>query len=240
MVKCDNLKVTLGNRTILDEVSFELKEGEIVGLLGQNGAGKTTLLRTMCGLIRSDSGDTEVDGFSIKNDRENYLSLIGALIEGPAAYPNLNAYENITLYTNLYGRPDKKRIENILTEFGIADRKKKVKDFSLGMKQKLGIAMATYNDSSLIMLDEPLNGCDPIAIVKIKKYLRHLADEQKKTILISSHLLSELETFCDRLLIMDGGKIVKEIKNNYANQETSELEREYLEAVVGIGSKELL
>ncbi len=230
MLKCEKITVTLGNKRILNDINFCVEQGQIVGLLGQNGAGKTTLLRTICGLIKPDSGCIEIDGLSIKENREEFLSKFSAIIEGPSFYPEYSAYQNMILYARLYGKPDIDKINALLDIYEIRD-KKKVHSFSLGMKQKLGMAMAMYHESKLLLLDEPLNGCDPVSIVKIKKLLKELATEKKVSILISSHILSELEALCDKMIVIDEGHIAKEFLNTYEKDIQSDLEKKYIDIV---------
>lgn len=204
-----------GNQNAVDQVSFKIKKGEICGLVGENGAGKTTLLRVLSGLIRQSSGSI--------HKSTNYR--VGALIESPALQPNLPAFENLkymSLQLNLQMSDD--AILNILNRVGLGtvDPKKKSKNFSLGMRQRLAIALAILDNPDFLILDEPINGLDPVGIKEMRNIILNLRDDHHMTILISSHILSELELVVDRYIIMHNGKVIKELPKQLLQQELKE------------------
>jgi len=208
MLSVQNLHKKLGKNTVLTNVSFEVVPGEIFGFLGPNGAGKTTTIRIITGLMPASSGTVTVDGFDVSTDRQQALSRIGAIVENPAFYPYLTGRENLKHAMNLI--PDLKAVDlNALGALVGLDGKldMKVKQYSLGMKQRLGIARALLHNPKVLILDEPTNGLDPAGIADLRNYLRHLADHRGIAILISSHLLSEMELITDRFAIIDQGQI---------------------------------
>lgn len=216
---------------VLRGISFNVNPGEIVGLLGPNGVGKSTLFKIISGLQSKDSGKVLLDGISYEKDRLKYLSKIGILIEQPALYMKLNAYKNMEQQARLYGAVDKDRINELLQVFELDNTKnKKVKFFSLGMKQRLGIAMALYSKPLLILLDEPMNGLDPEGIIKMRSILKKIV-EKNVSIIISSHILQEIEMLSDRILILDDGIIKEQLINDKKNRVTSDLENTYMQAV---------
>lgn len=204
-----------GAQFAVNEVSFEIKRGEICGLVGENGAGKTTLLRMLSGLSKPTSGKIVTHC--------NYK--VGALIESPAIYPNLSAIDNLKYMAfQLNLEENEKQIFKILNIVGLAgvDPKKKSKDFSLGMRQRLAIALAILDNPDFLILDEPINGLDPIGIKEMRNIILNLRDSYHMTILISSHILSELELVVDRYVIMHQGKVVKELSKKQLHQQLEE------------------
>ncbi len=194
--------------TAVDGLSFSVKEGDVYGFLGQNGAGKSTTIRMLLTLIAPTSGEVQLFGKSLKGNKHEILSQIGAVIEKPDVYKYLSAYDNLKLFAKL---SDKKishqQLMDQLDMVGLASRANdKVKTFSQGMKQRLGIGIALVHDPKLIVLDEPTNGLDPQGIADIRNLILHLSRERNKTIVISSHLLSEIEQVATRVLIIDKGK----------------------------------
>ncbi len=194
--------------TAVDRLSFSVKEGDVYGFLGQNGAGKSTTIRMLLTLIAPTSGEVQLFGKSLKGNKHEILSQIGAVIEKPDVYKYLSAYDNLKLFAKL---SDKKishqQLMDQLDMVGLASRANdKVKTFSQGMKQRLGIGIALVHDPKLIVLDEPTNGLDPQGIADIRNLILHLSRERNKTIVISSHLLSEIEQVATRVLIIDKGK----------------------------------
>lgn len=201
-----------GNKLAVDDVSINIRKGAIYGLIGMNGAGKTTIMKMISGLIKPTSGDFKYYGFG--EDNKLAFSRIGALIEAPAIYPNLSAFDNLMIKCLAYGINDKKYINDKLALVGLGDvGKKKAGRFSLGMKQRLGIALALVGDPDLLLLDEPINGLDPQGIVEIREMLTKLNKESGVTILISSHILEELSKIATDYGIINQGKIVEEITN---------------------------
>jgi ABC-2 type transport system ATP-binding protein len=195
-----------GERTILDDVSFEVPKGAITGFIGPNGAGKTTMIRTLLGFVERSSGEATVLGESIDHP-ERFLGRVGALIDSPAFYPALSARQNLRLLTDI-GNIDAKRIEVVLETVDLTLRADDAaKQYSLGMRQRLGIAAALLPDPELLILDEPTNGLDPNGIQEVRQLLRRLADEGR-TVLVSSHLLAELEHISDWIVVLQKGHVV--------------------------------
>lgn len=184
---------------ILNKVSFELGSGEIVGLIGPNGAGKTSIMKILVGLTKNYSGKVDLSG----------VRDIGSMIETPAFYPYNTGYQNLMYFAGLNG-VGKKKVEELLELLGLADAAhKNVKAYSLGMRQRLGIAQALLKDPDVLVLDEPTNGLDPEGIYEVREYIRKIANEKNITVLISSHLLGELEKMCDRAIIIKKGEIIQ-------------------------------
>jgi ABC-type multidrug transport system ATPase subunit len=198
----------------VDDLSFSVPGGKVYGFLGQNGAGKSTTIRILLTLIEPTSGEIEIFGMNLKKKRKEILKKTGAIIEKPDLYKYLTAKENLEIFAAMSGIkiPEKKLMEQ-LEKVGIAERaKSKVKTYSQGMKQRLGIAVALIHDPELIILDEPMNGLDPQGIADVRNLILHLSKEMGKTVLVSSHLLSEMELIADSMLIIDKGKKVVEGK----------------------------
>lgn len=206
MIKVENLNFSYqrGNK-ILDELSFEVPQGAIYGFLGANGAGKTTTIRILLGLCRADSGKVYINGKAFTSKSHQEYQHIGAMIEEPSLYGNLSGEENLQLLAN-YHKVNKQRIDEVLDLVSLSNAKhKKTSEYSLGMKQRLGIAQSLLHNPKILILDEPLNGLDPSGIKEIRELLFRLRDEGK-TILVSSHLLSEVEKSCDYFCIINEGK----------------------------------
>jgi ABC-type multidrug transport system ATPase subunit len=198
----------------LDDLSFCVPEGKVYGFLGQNGAGKSTMIRILLSLIEPDDGEVKIFGLSLKKDRKEILRRTGAIIEKPDLYKYLTAKENLKIFSVMSGikTPEGKLMEQ-LEKVGLAERaNSKVKTYSQGMRQRLGIAVALIHDPDLIILDEPMNGLDPQGIADIRNLILHLSKDLKKTVFVSSHLLSEMELIADHLLIIDKGKKIVEGK----------------------------
>ena len=199
-----------GSYKASNEVSIHVQRGAISGLIGRNGAGKTTLMKMIGGLSRPTSGSYEIRG---KNGEttEKMMSKVGILIEAPGLYPNMTAMQNLTTKAIALGIKDKKYLMGLLEEVGLADTgKKKAKQFSLGMKQRLGIAMALVNKPELLILDVPINGLDPQGIAEMRNILHHLCYDRGITILISSHILDELSKVATQYGIIHEGKLLEE------------------------------
>ncbi len=195
-----------GERLAVDHVDFELPAGVVSGFVGPNGAGKTTTIRMLLGLIRPTSGGAHVLGHPV-TEPAAYLPRVGALIEAPAFYPTLSGRRNLEVLTRL-GRLDRVRISEVLATVGLADRADDVvSSYSLGMKQRLGVAAALLPDPELVILDEPANGLDPAGIREMRSLLRGLAD-RGVTVFVSSHLLAEIQAICDHLVMIDHGQVV--------------------------------
>jgi len=212
VLKLSRVTKTYGSVTAVDDVNMTIKKGDIYGLIGKNGAGKTTLLRMIASLAFPDQGEIELFGATSEADLQEARMRLGSVIEMPALYPNLTAIQNLEYYQRVKGIPNKSIIQEKLELVGLTDTgKKKFKDFSLGMKQRLGIALALLNNPDFIILDEPVNGLDPAGIVEMREFLKKLNEEHRITILISSHLLTELSLVATRYGIIDHGKLVKEL-----------------------------
>jgi len=198
----------------VDDLSFSVPQGEVYGFLGQNGAGKSTTIRMLLTLIEPTSGEIEIFGLNLKKHRKQILKRIGAIIERPDAYKYLSALDNLKIFATMSGmKLSSKQLLDHLDKVGLAERaKSKVKTYSQGMKQRLAIAIALINEPELIILDEPLNGLDPQGIADVRNLILHLSREMKKTLLVSSHLLGEIELIADSMLIIDKGKKVVEGK----------------------------
>lgn len=208
IVQVTGLTKQFKNLTAVDGLSFSVNEGDVYGFLGQNGAGKSTSIRMMLTLIEPSNGEIEIFGMKLAKHRREILSQIGAVIEKPDIYKYLSAYDNLKLFAKLSGiNPSSQQLMDQLEMVGLAHRANdKVKTFSQGMKQRLGIGIALVHNPRLIILDEPTNGLDPQGIADIRNLILHLSRESKKTVIVSSHLLSEIEQIATRVLIIDKGK----------------------------------
>ncbi len=196
----------------VDDLSFTVEEGQVYGFLGQNGAGKSTTIRMLLTLIKPDSGEIKIFGLNLQSHRKEILRRVGAIIERPDLYKYLTALENLRIFAAMSGvKISEKKLMDQLAMVGLAERAhSKVKTYSQGMKQRLGIATALVHDPQLIILDEPTNGLDPQGIADVRKLMIHLSKEKNKTLFISSHLLNEIELIADSMLIIDKGKKVAE------------------------------
>jgi ABC-type multidrug transport system ATPase subunit len=202
MLTGNNLSKSYTSGKALDDVSIQMQPGQISGLLGHNGAGKTTLFRILCGLVKPDTGNVEVSSERNKP--------IGGIIERPGLYPYLNAHNNLKIFAGIQGAPaDLTSLNQYLTKVGLPlNRKDPVRNFSMGMKQRLGIAIALLNEPEYLVLDEPFSGLDPTGVTSLIGLITDLAEKDNIAILLSSHLMGELSKCCHYLYVMDGGKIV--------------------------------
>lgn len=223
VIKVQNLSKNYGSKKVIDGISFDLKEGEIYGLIGRNGAGKTTIMKILLGLTEKSTGDINILGSGVGG--KGSLK-IGSIIETPTFYENESAYDNMVHHALLIGMKNyKEEIDRLLDEMGLlSEKKNKVKKFSLGMKQKLGIAMAMMNNPKILILDEPINGLDPVAIAEVRKALKKIVQENKATILISSHILGEMQKLATRYGFIRDGKLVKEITEEEVESQGIDLE----------------
>lgn len=212
-----------GHQLALDHVSLSIHRGDIYGLIGRNGAGKTTILKTIVQLIRQNSGQIVLFGETSGSQYIKQLKRTGSVIETPVANAELTARQNLTYYCKIKGIVDKNAVTEALEFVGLTDTgKKKFKNFSLGMKQKLGLAIALLNKPDFLILDEPINGLDPIAIADFRKLLIKLNQTQQMTILISSHILEELYQMATRFGIINRGVLIKEITKEEFEQQSRE------------------
>ena len=213
----------------VDDLTFTVPERGVYGFLGQNGAGKSTTIRMLLSLIRPTDGEIRIFGLDLSTHRKEILQRIGAIIEKPDLYKYLTAIENLNLFATMSGlKLTRKELIDKLEKVGLAERAdSKIKTYSQGMKQRLGIAVALVHDPDLIILDEPMNGLDPQGIADVRELINHLGKDQGKTIFISSHLLSEMEQVADSLLIIHKGrKIAEGSINELLNPEQSRIEIE--------------
>ncbi len=199
----------IGRRNIVNDLSFDIPAGEVFGFLGPNGAGKTTTIRMMVGLIKISKGDILIKGQSITKDFNKAVKNVGAIVENPDLYKYLTGYQNLKHYARMFPCVTKARINEIAEIVGLKERiHDKVKTYSLGMRQRLGIAQALLHRPSLLILDEPTNGLDPAGIHELRNYLKRLAHEKGVAVFVSSHLLFEMELMCDRVGVLHNGNLV--------------------------------
>lgn len=205
----------IGSKTLVSDLTLDIPPGQIFGFLGPNGAGKTTTIRMMVGLISISSGDVLISGHSIKNNYKEAIASVGAIVENPEMYKFLSGYQNLRQFARMVPGVSKQRIDEVVELVGLGQRiHDKVKTYSLGMRQRLGVAQALLNRPKLLVLDEPTNGLDPQGIRELRDYLRLLCREEGTTVFVSSHLLSEMELMCDSVAIIQNGQLleVKQLK----------------------------
>ncbi len=206
-----NLCKSYGNHLVLNDISFSIRENEIVGFIGPNGAGKSTLMKCLCGLIHMDSGNVTICGHDIQSQREKALSHQASLIESPGLFFNMTGYENLEIFASLKN-VSKDKLQQMADYTRIGDYlKKPVSSYSLGMKQRLALSIALLSSPQFLMLDEPMNGLDPSGVFELRKELRKMVDEYGMSLLISSHQLNEIEKIADRIIYIENGKI-KEVE----------------------------
>lgn len=210
VLECCDLYKKFGKKEILKGISLEANEGDILGFIGPNGAGKTTTIKLILGLQSITSGSVKINGFDIQKDFTKAIQKVGTIVENPDLYMYMSGYENLKMISNLYSGITKERIDEVIKFVGLENRiKDKVSKYSLGMRQRLGIAQAILHKPNLLVLDEPTNGLDPEGIKQIKDLIVKLAKEENMAVLISSHNLLELESFCTKITIIKNGEIVE-------------------------------
>lgn len=208
VLKCTNLKKQVKEKVIVENISFSICKGDIVGFIGPNGAGKTTVIKLILGLIKPTEGQVLIKGFDIKKDFTRAIDKVGAIVENPDLYMYLSGYDNLKITANNYKNISKNRIYEVAKIVGLENRiKDKVSTYSLGMRQRLGIAEAIINTPDLLILDEPTNGLDIEGIIEIRNLIKNLS-HQGIAILISSHNLTEINNLCNRIIVIKNGKIV--------------------------------
>lgn len=208
-VEIRDLTKVIGSKTIVDSLSFEIHKGEVFGLLGPNGAGKTTTIRMMVGLISMTRGQVLIDGIDVSKNFTKAMQHIGAIVENPEMYKYLTGYQNLKHFARMSQGISDQRIHEVVNQVGLEARiHDKVKTYSLGMRQRLGLAQALLRRPNVIILDEPTNGLDPAGIRELRDYLRGLAEKEGIAVIVSSHLLSEMELMCDRGAIIQAGKLI--------------------------------
>jgi len=219
VLEVSHLHKRIGKKQIIKDISFYIREGEIFGFLGPNGAGKTTTIRMMVDLISMDSGSIKILGNDIKENREKTLSNIGAVVENPELYSYLSGLENLRQIARIRNIPQSK-IDEVISLLGMESRiKDKLSKYSLGMKQRLGLAAALLSDPKLLILDEPTNGLDPNGIIEFRAILKKLSKERGMAVFVSSHILGEIQQLCDTVAFIEGGSItaiesLEKIKNS--------------------------
>lgn len=211
IIETRHLTKQYGTQKSVSDLNIHVKKGRVYGLLGRNGAGKTTTMKMLLGLTEPTSGEIELWGKPLRGNEKEVLPRIGSLIESPGFYPNLTATENLRIFAALRGVPSRHAVKDALDLVGLPYRDKKLfSQYSLGMKQRLAIALAVMHDPELFILDEPTNGLDPIGIAEIRTFIRRLCDEGGKTVLLSSHILSEISLMADDIGIIDHGVLLEE------------------------------
>lgn len=209
ILQVQNLTKRIGSKTIIDQLSFEVPRGEVFGFLGPNGSGKTTTIRMIVGLMSITEGEIYVNGLSVTKNFEQAMVHVGAIVENPELYKFLTGYQNLVHYARMVPGVTKQRIQEVIELVGMQSRiHDKVKTYSLGMRQRLGVAQALLHKPSLLILDEPTNGLDPAGIRELRDHLRSLTRQEGISVFVSSHLLSEMELMCDRVAIIQQGKLI--------------------------------
>lgn len=210
VLKLENVTKAFEDRVAVNNVSFDIHEGEIFGFLGPNGAGKTTTMRMICGLTKPTHGTITICGYNVQRDLEKAMQLTGGIIENPLMYGYMSGYDNLKYYASLYKGINKQTILAYGKIVGLEHRlKDKVKFYSLGMRQRLGIAQALLHNPKLLVLDEPFSGLDPQGVVEMRKFLKNLAQKYKIAIMVSSHMLAEMEQLCDTLAVINNGQLIE-------------------------------
>lgn len=226
VLKVKNLTKKYGERVAVNNLNFDMKKGEIFGFLGANGAGKSTTMKMLSGIANPTSGEIFICGKSLTKNFEKAIINLGGMVETPQFYPYLTGFQNLKYFASLYSNISKQKIMDIVALVGLSVRiNEKVKNYSLGMKQRLGIAQALLHNPKILILDEPTNGLDANGIREIKSFLKKIARQRGTAIMISSHILAIMEDVCDRVCIIDKGRIVEtktisEIKRRYTSNGT--------------------
>lgn len=234
IIKFEDLTKKIGRKTILHNLSFSVEKGKITGIVGPNGAGKSTMIKTMLGLYHITAGNIYIDGLSVKKDLENCLAKIGCIIENPDIYNNLSGRKNLELYAELNRAKDKDYINSLIQLVKLGNRiDDKVKTYSLGMKQRLGIACALVNKPSILILDEPTNGLDPFGIKELRELLKLINEKTSTTIILCRHILEEMEKVCDDVILIDNGRFIDKVNVCDLKQKNKSLEDVFVEKLHG-------
>lgn len=219
VLEVKDISKKIKNQYILKNISFSVKENTIMGIVGPNGAGKSTLLKIITGLLKPDSGSIKINGYDLKDNFEKAIEEVGCVLDGMNLYENMTALENLELFKRMFKGIDEQKVKDIVRLVNLEKYLgKKVKTFSLGMKQRLNLAHALLNNPKLLILDEPTNGLDPYGIIELREFLKGLNDV---TIIISSHLLNEIENICDEVLVLKNGQINELMEINKHKNEKS-------------------
>ncbi|HEO8419847.1 ABC transporter ATP-binding protein [Niallia sp. FSL W8-0635] len=237
IVELKNISKVIKGRKIIDSLSFQVEAGEVFGFLGPNGAGKTTTIRMIVGLINMSDGDIYICNESIRDQFEKAIKHVGAIVENPEMYKFLSGYENLLHYARMMKGISKEKIMETVELVGLTDRiHDKVRTYSLGMRQRLGLAQSLLHDPKVLILDEPTNGLDPAGIREIRDHLRMLAKERNMAVIVSSHLLSEMEMMCDRIGIIQDGRLVdvQLVKDFVAVEQVFEIELNPLDKAISL------
>lgn len=230
IIETINMTKKYNNKVVVDHLSMEVVEGDVYGFIGPNGSGKTTTIRMLTGLINSDEGIIKINGYDLKKDFSMAISQIGAIVEMPVFYPYMCGLGNLNLIARLHKEIKTKRIEAVLDTVGLLDRAKdNVRTYSLGMRQRLGIAAALLSEPKLIILDEPTNGLDPQGVIEMRGLINSLAKDRNISFLISSHSLHEIEQVCSKVGIIQNGKLLKQC----SIKEVKETDFENVEIITG-------
>ncbi|QHE63307.1 ATP-binding cassette domain-containing protein [Rossellomorea vietnamensis] len=232
-VEVMNVSKKIKEKKIIDNVSFSSKKGEVLGLLGPNGAGKTTIIKMMVGLARITEGDILIEGHSIQKDTRKALGKIGAIVETPTHYEYMSGYNNLKYFSKLYPGVPKERIDEVVELLSLTKSiHKKVHTYSLGMKQRLGLARSILHRPSILILDEPTNGLDPMGIRELRQYVKELAHKHHISVIVSSHLLTEMELLCDRVVMINEGRLLKQNSINHYSFSIDSQQRHLLDYYV--------
>jgi len=237
IVQLQNLSKTIRGKQLIQQLNIDLYPGQITGFLGPNGAGKTTTIRMMTGLMHPTEGNVIIDGLSLKEHYEEAISKVGVIVENPEMYKFMSGYKNLLHFARMHKNVTKERIQEVIQQVGLENRiHEKVSTYSLGMRQRLGLAQALLHRPKFLILDEPTNGLDPAGIREFRMYLRKIASEEGVSVFVSSHLLSEIELMCDRVAVIQNGQLIdlRDIHNEsssfyYVEAEPKEQVSAYLE-----------
>lgn len=211
ILKCTKLKKQIKSKILVDDISFSINKGDVVGFIGPNGAGKSTIIKLILGLMKLSSGNVEINGYDIEKNFVKAIEKVGAIVENPDLYMYLSGYDNLKITANYYKNISQNRIEDVIKIIGLEKQiKDKVSTYSLGMKQRLAIGEAIINQPELLILDEPTNGLDPAGIHEIRNLVKSLPKRYDCTVLISSHMLSEIELLADDIGILNHGRLLFE------------------------------
>lgn len=233
LLEVSEISKSFRNVQVVEDMSFKVYEGDVVGFIGPNGAGKTTIIRMILNLIHRDGGTVKIGGYNIDHEFGQAMKKVGAIVENPSFHGNLSGYKNLKLVANL-NNVTEQRIWEVLNLVQLQARAKdKVKEYSLGMKQRLGIAISLLKKPELLILDEPTNGLDPQGIRDMRTMIKELAKKEKIGLLISSHILHELEQVCTRFLILNKGKLLLDCNRENLDQEIDSLEHLFFDTIGG-------